>query len=424
MLPSHRWKKAVSSFFLVFFALGVSPVQAVTDAEIEAQFNKALEESETGNLAEAIAIFETILGERPAMDRVRMELALANFRALNYAAARNLAEQVLANPSTPESVKATVHKFLQEVEERSHTHLWTPFVSLGYIWDSNVNVGPGSDVVEGFSIPSGAPISAGGVQANVGLGHRYLSPGTYHIGNGQAALGWQTQVSLFRNQYPGEGNFNINVISARTGPALLVARKWRFQLNAQVDHIAIGDDSIAWYVGLTPSFTWFLSGRTALTASFQAQDRDFTKSGQASQGRDAVYLAGGLSLGHQFDTVINPSVNLGVQVFNENAHDKRRSNEGVSVNAGLNMQPINHSNIFFNYNWRTREYEGPEPFFGTTRDEIERRVSIGGNYRLKTGNVLNDVVLNLVFTKTRNSSDVPIYEYDREQTVFSVSRSF
>ena len=427
MSKSRYWKESLRSFFLFVFSLGLSSAWAMSDTEIEARFNQALQESETGNLAEAIAIFESILSERPGMDRVRMELALANFRALNYASARSLAEQVLANPATPEPVKGTVRAFLQEVEEQSHTHLWTPYVSLGYIFDTNINVGPGTDTVDvgGATLllgPASTPQDSGGVQANVGVGHRYLAPRTYQIGGDQAALAWQSQVSLFRNQYIGEGDFNLNVITARTGPVLLSARQWRLQLNAQADHISIGNDSIAWYAGVTPGFTWFLGGRTALTASFQAQDRDFTRS--TLQDRDALYLAGGLSLGHQFDTVINPSVNLGVQVFTENADSSRRSNEGYSVNAGLNLQPFNNSNLYFNYNRRTRDYDGPEPVFVITRDEIEQRFIVGGNYRLSTDNLLDGLVLNASFTHMENNSNVPIYEYEREVTVFSVSKDF
>jgi hypothetical protein len=299
--------------------------------------------------------------------------------------------------------------------------------------DSNINVGPGTDVIGGFTIASGTPVDSGGLQVNAGLAHRYLTPDTYTIAGDQVALAWQSQVSLFRNQYFGEGDFNLNVITAKTGPALMAARNWRLQLNAQVDHISIGNDTVAWYIGLSPSFTYILGERTVLTASFLAQDRDFTR--RLSQDRDAWYFDGGLSLGHQFNTVINPSVNLSVNVFTENAEGQtystgffrtgsERSNEGYNVNAGFNLQPFNNSNLYFNYNRRTRDYDGPDQIFAITRDEIEHRYTAGGNYRLKTDNLLDDLLLSATYTHTKNNSNHPLYQYDRDVTVFSVSRSF
>jgi hypothetical protein len=400
----------------------------MTDAEIEAMFDEALQQSDTGDLGRAIGIYESILSERPAMNRVRMELALANFRSLNYPAAKRLAQEVLDNPDTPDTVKNTIRAFLAEVQKQSKPHLWTPYASLGFIYDDNINVGPGSDTIDvaGGTITLSAgstPISSGGLQLNAGVGHRYLAPNTYNIFDNQAALAWQSQVSLFRNQYFDDGgDFHLNVISARTGPALLVARKWRAQLNAQVDQIDLGNESLALYTGLTPSLSWYFGGRTSLTASFQAQDRNFTSS--ANQDRDALYLAARLSFGHRFKSELNPSVVVGTQIFTVNAQTDRRSNEGLSFNAGFNFQPVNNSNVYFSFNWRNRDYDGPEPVFGVTRDEIERRYGIGGNYRLKTDNLLNDLVINLSWTHTVNSSNVEIFEYKREQTVLSVSRSF
>ena len=122
----------------VCLSLALTPVWAMTDAEIEAQFTAALEESDTGNLAEAIAIFESILSERPTMNRVRMELALANFRALNYAVASSLAERVLKDPSTPEPVRVTIRAFLSEIEGESRRHQFTPYFSVGWFEDDNI----------------------------------------------------------------------------------------------------------------------------------------------------------------------------------------------------------------------------------------------------------------------------------------------
>ena len=85
---------------------------------------------------------------------------------------------------------------------------------------------------------------------------------------------------------------------------------------------------------------------------------------------------------------------------------------------------MENSNVYFSFYWRSRDYDGPEPVFGITRDEIDRRYSIGGNYNLKTDNQLNDVVISLSYTRIENNSNVSLFDYTREQAVFSVSKLF
>ncbi len=407
--------------------LAIPPAWAMTDAEIEALFNEALNESEAGDLSRAIAIYESILSERPDMDRVRLELALANFRSLNYSVARRQAEQVLADPGTPENVKRTIRQFLAEIDKESQPHLWTPYISLGYIHDDNINVGPGTSVVDvgGATFlldPSATPRTGNGVQINGGIAHRYLFGQTYDLFGETAAIAWQSQAGLFRNQYIGDGDFNLNVITLRSGPTLLAARKWRMQLAAEANHIEIGNEHIAWYAGVAPSFTWFFQGRTALTVDALVQDRNFARN--VDDPRDALFLSGGVSVGHTFRYDWKPTVRVGARIFTENADAARRSNEGYSFRAGLNIQPLDRTNLYANYNWRTRDYDGPEPVFAVTRDEIERRYNVGGSYRVDLGQYLDDLLLNLAWTRTENSSNVTLFDYTRDQVVFSVSKSF
>lgn len=408
--------------------IGTGNSFAMTDEEIDVLFNEALEQSETGDLAKSIAIFETILSERPSLNRVKMELALSNFRALNYAAAKHQAEEVLNTPGTPEPVKETIRAFLAEIEKQSKTHLFTPYISLGYIYDSNINVGPGTDTIDiaGGTLnlgTSGTALSSGGLQINGGVGHRYLFPQSFEFFGTPSALAWQSQASLFRNQYFDDGgDFHLNVFTARTGPALLAARKWRAAANIETNHISVGNDSVAWYVGLNPSFTWFIRGRTSLTASFQVQDRDFVQT--SNNDRDATYLAGGVSLGHQFPGEVKPSVFVSGRVFDEDARTNRRSNDGYQMTGGFNLKPTSNSNAYINYSYRQRDYGDVEPVFGIARDESEKRLTLGGNYRFKSDNLLDDMVLNVSYTRTGNDSNVPIFTYDRSVMVLSLSRSF
>ena len=406
------------------------PVQALTDKEIDALFNEGLEILEGDDPAQAIAIFEGILRDQPDLNRVRLELALANLRALNYAEARRQAQLVLNDPSVPNSVASSVRRFLEEIDKYDKRHVWTPSISVGLMYDDNVNVSAiSSGVIDiggvTFTIVDNvAQLSDTALQVNAGIFHRYLSPNTYKLGGRDIAFAWQSQLSLFRNQYFNEDDFHLNVITARTGPAFLAARKWRFQLPVQVDHVMIGDNTVAVYAGVSPSLTYFY-GRLSLTVNAQVQDRDFRRS--VDEARDSLYTAAGISLGYRsLDGRFGAG--FGIQVFNENAHldaagSDRRSNDGQQFTGSLNFRPWPNVNTFVRASLRRREFDGVEPIFAVARDEDEKRFAIGANYSFSDG-YLNDWVAQASFKHTDNDSNVVLFDYDRDQYLFTLSRSF
>ena len=383
------------SVLLLALSCAAVNVAALTDAEVDKLFNAALNESQTGDVFEAISTFETILSERPSAGRVRLELALANFRALNYAAAREHAEAVLADPETPDGVRNTVKAFLAGIEGQSK-HLFTPYISLGWIHDDNVNVGPDSSLIDiGVAVltlaPGSLPKRDDGLQISAGVGHRYLFDNPVNLFGNQAAVAWLSQASLFRNQYFDEEDFHLNVVSVRTGPSLLVARKWGLQLNGDFNHISIGDKDIAIYAGFNPTLSFFVGEQATLSLSGQIQMRDFDR--PQDQDRDSEYYEIGGAFGYRLDTTMPVSLRLGINGYTEDADSARRSNDGWIASFGVNIIPFDNFNVFLNYFHRDRSYDAPEPIFATKRDENEDRYIVGASWRLPITGVLNGLEL-------------------------------
>ncbi len=357
---------------------------------------------------------------------MRLELALANYRALNYAAARAEAQKVLDDPATPENVRQTVRAFLAEIDKSDRKHLFTPYLSFGWIHDDNVNVGPDSSVIDigttTLTLAAGSkPREDDGVQISAGINHRYLFDNTMSIAGDQAAVAWLSQVSLFRNQYFDEDDFHLNVITVRTGPSFLVSRKWRLQLDGEFNHIAIGDDAIAIYGGFNPSLNFFISNQLTLTFSGQIQIRDFNRG--SDKDRDGEYYAGGGAIGYQLAN-LPVVIRFGFSGFTEDADTARRSNDGWIANAGVNWRPIPKANVFFNYFHRDRKYDGAEPIFAVRRDENEDRFYAGASYRLIDGGTLDGLTVNFSYTNTEQDSNVPIFEFERDQFLLSLSKTF
>lgn len=424
MFKNNNLKILIISSLAIFS----TSVIAMTDAEIDKLFDQALEESDNGDVQRAISLFENILNARPDMHRVQLELALANFRALNYASAKQLANEILSKPTTPESVKATIVEFLEQVDQSSRPHDFSASVSVGYIYDDNINVGPNDSTIpvgNGTLTVSGnnQPSEASGIQFIGVVGHRYLIPKTFNIAGSRVAGTWNSQASLFRNNYfDGTNDFDVTVGTLRTGPVLLAARKWQAQVDLQYDLIAIGDDKLGYYLGLTPSYTRFISNNTAVTGSLQVQTRDFEPG--FDDNRDSLYKALGLNLVHRYQHTLRPTVRLGASFYDEDADNARRSNDGFQISAGLSIEPDDKSLVYANYFYTDVEYEGVEPVFGIARDEEEHRINLGGNYRVETATPLTDFLVNFNYTYTDRKANIALFEYDRSQAVLSLSKNF
>jgi len=265
------------------------------------QFLKALEQRDTGDYLAEISALENILQSQPTLTRVHAELAVAYFQSLNFTAARAEAQKLLADPATPPAVRANLERLLTSIDRDSRTHLFTPYISLGYGHDTNVNVGPGADTIQiggnAFSLAPGVPRQSDNyTQLNAGVSYRYLAPQQMQIMNRPASFLWQANASLYANEYSSLSKYSLEVATVSTGPSLVSAGRYRTSLNVQVDDISLGHQHIADYYGVNPNYTWIM-GKAELALDASVQQRRFT--GIANNGHDSNYQKVGLTYGRQ-----------------------------------------------------------------------------------------------------------------------------
>lgn len=114
-------------------------------------FKKGMQEREEGAPYNAIESFQSILSNQPALHRARLELAVAYMQTLQYQEAEEQAQTVLNDPNTPPSVRVSILAFLaqlrQDAEQMSPKHEHKFNVTAGVLYDDNVNIGPGSSVI-------------------------------------------------------------------------------------------------------------------------------------------------------------------------------------------------------------------------------------------------------------------------------------
>ncbi|WP_292950043.1 MULTISPECIES: surface lipoprotein assembly modifier [unclassified Neptuniibacter] len=390
----------------------------------EAFFKQGMKEREEGAPYKSIESFQTILSNKPALHRARLELAVAYMQTLQYQEAEQQAQAVLDDPQTPPSVRVSILAFLAQLKKDAeqlipqHDHKFN--LSAGILFDSNVNVGPSSDVIningDILDITSGQPISDSALVLTAGYDHSYRTGKTLRFGQSTGMLFWQSGATLYNRGYDEEGEFDLTVLSLRTGPAIVTNSKFRGNIALQADHIRLGDEKLANYIGLQPSLTWAYDASTEFTIDAEVTERDFEQ--ETDQGRDSEYYSVGASLGKGYknNTV---GVQAGIEYFNNQAREAEYSNDGWGAYAGINWQVKPEGSVFSRLSYNESEYGGIVTGVGKVRDEEEIQLIIGGKHM-----IANEFELSLLWMRTEAESNVELYEYERNQISFNVSRKF
>lgn len=179
-----------------FSAAAVAQTDGAAADANEELFKKGMQALEDDRLKSAMEAFHSILSNQPSLHRARLELAVAYYRAFRYEEAQKLAQEVLDDPTTPPEVRVTILAFLAQVKQDQESfavrHHVEPSISLGYMYDSNVNVGPASDVVQigdqTLTLLDGRERTDNAVVLGAGVAHRYQPGKTFEFGERTAVF--------------------------------------------------------------------------------------------------------------------------------------------------------------------------------------------------------------------------------------------
>ncbi|MBS1130859.1 MAG: hypothetical protein H6R16_1861 [Proteobacteria bacterium] len=405
---------------------GLSSATAQEAVDTDKLFKEGIFLREQGQVFSSIEALETVLSNNPALNRARLELAVAYYRALNYDQANQQAQKVLDDPKTPENVRLAVLAFLAQIKRDqvalvAKPHTFEGSISLGAQYDSNVNVGPGGAILPGGLVlaPSSVPKHDWASVIQAGATHTYNSPSVVRLGETATRFLWQTSAGLYQKNYFSVTEFNLTALSLSTGPVLIAPDKWRAKLNLQVDGLWLGGNFLGVYTSLSPTVTLqFKNGELTWDALVlnKAFDRDI------DVGRDSNYYSTGVSYGHLF---LQGKLALqgGLHVFMEDASASRYSNDGWEAFVGANVVAWQNGNVYGRYSYKDTKFDGVEPVFALARDEYEKRYEVGFGHNFKEG-FAKDWRLSGSWQKTENNSNVSIYTYSRQIAGVSIGRSF
>ncbi len=405
-------------------------LQTAAAEDQQERFAAAMAAIEEDRLNTARRILSALLADFPTLHRARLELARANYLSRDYSAARQEAQRVLDDPATPPAVRTTVLAFLAQIradeDNQGGRHYWRPSIYLGAMYDSNVNFGISRDIVDVNGIPFQAdPDSlersdtAGVIDA--GLSHSFNPNIHFESGEQTGTFLWQSHANAYYRSYFDENDFNLGILSLRTGPTWVVPGHWRANIGLQADQIWLGGDSLALFSSLNPSISWEFGGRNEFTLEGIATHRNYSRS--RDSGREGWYGRAGVRYARYFN-----DRKLGLQVgggyFKFDADEDRFAYHGPDVFAGVVWQAWQNGSVYARAGYREYDFDGEEPGFGRSRDDEELRATIGFRHDLQSGWLNKWALLGDVTVTDNDSPGVSIFEYDRYQISLGLSRSF
>ena len=403
--------------------------QTLTIEEIDQLFDEAMKSLEQQDLQTARKRFENILSGNPSLHRARLELARVYYLSFDYEKARAETLRVLDDPNTPPQVRVTLLAFLAQIDadqkQLNKAHRWGGSIYLGLTYDSNVNAGPDQTVIDlnGTSLSltdASLERSDVGLSLIAGITHNY-SPGvTFDFGEQSGFFLWQSQANLNLRPYFNEDDFNVAVLTLRTGPSWIVPRHWRAGIALQLDKLWLGNEALALFTSLNPSIVWQRAENWEFGLDLVYTQRSYDD--QFNKPRDGDFIAATATVSKYLE---DPEVGLqaGIGYEDFSADDTSFSHSGPNVFVGANKSMWDNGSIYARVNWRDYDYDGLAPFFNTPRDDLELRLTVGFQ-RALAWQFLEDWQLLGSVSVADNSSNVPIFDYDRQLFNLGVSRSF
>jgi len=409
-------------------AAGIISSAYAEEMDPQAIFEEAMQLRESGQIYSSIELFESIIRNQPGLHRARLELAIAYHQARRFDEARSQLTQVLNSPDTPESVKLSITAYLAQLgsdekvsQQRTSS---TFFISAGIFSDSNINLGPAPETPN----VSSTEISGNGATLMLSYSHRSRASEPFDISGKVTDMEWLTQATAYSKVHTGnEDDYNLQVLSLITGPALIAENDWRASLNFKLEKVYFGDDPYAFNLGLNPAFTLSFANDLELTFEGQTTVREHAQT--SDEGLDGVAKMYGIGVAKFYTN--NIGVAAGLRYHSNGAEAGYLNAKGNEIYLSGHMPAWQNARAYIQISSQDYDYKDVDPnVIGATeaRDETEQLAIIGVSHDFRSG-ALKSWTANAQLTYTKNISNandsaLDIFEYDRNFFEVNMRRYF
>ena len=420
-------KFSLTTLFTCVFIGFTLPVYAEDATELEQLFNEAMELRNSGEILNSIQTFESLLNQQPALNRVRLELAVAYQMLRRYEDARDQLYRVLNDPATPDKVRLTITAYLAQLgadEKIANQRTSDSFYfSAGVFTDSNVNIAP-SDILD--LTPGSTEKDATGSTLLLNYSHKSRSSKPFTSGNQPVDFAWNSSLTGYSKAHTGaENDYNLHVLSIKTGPQIESSKSWSAEFNFKLDKIYFDDNPYADYLSLNPKLNFIFDNDLSLSFENASTVREFSNSTEA--GLEGISKLYGLGISKIFNAK-TVGINGGVRYHSNGAGDGHLNSNGLEIYLSGYVQPWKNGKTYINLSSRDYEYQNSENNVtgsgsNVIRDETETKATLGASHRFTSG-TLKDWSLNGQASYTENDSNINDYNYDRTIVEINLSHSF
>ncbi len=402
--------------------------EVMTDDLAQKIFELAMQERDSGKVYDAIEKFEYILSRRPSLNRARLELAVSYHRANQYDKALSEFQTVLDDPDTPEKVRLAILAYLGQLtsdETKPKTeHSFSYYTKVGMLYNSNINFAPlrGTDF-----IPDGQDTASPGLDTFFSASHLYKDNQPFNTAGAATNFEWQSQVSWTGNNYTRTSDFNLNVLSASTGPAFISTGRWNGAISLQVDQTYFGSSTLGTFISLNPLITFDLGNYQGILLEMSYTDNNYAR--PEDEDRDGRNLLAGAAYSTLFGSD-NNGLEAGFRLTDQTAIDDQFGFKSTEIYFGGFATFAKTSNVYLNLNFEQYNYDAadtlacnPQPCIGSVRDEIESHYILGYNYNF-SGDFFQGWTLDAHISYTRNNSNIDFYNYERKIIAVNLARYF
>ncbi len=423
-------KPALLLTFSCLLANGITLADEIDP--VQQLFEEAMNDRESGKIFDAIKIFENILATNPYLNRARLELAVAYHEASLYEKAIEQFQIVLDNPATPESVRLAILAYIDQLYsdelKPEGSHHFSKFAKAGLIYNSNINVVPGTGniIVNGreFFLPS-EEISSAGTDLVLSASHRYRRKKPLNVGGAKTTFEWQSQASVSSNLYTETSDFNLNILSADTGPGFISTGRWLGAIPVRFDYINLGHSSLATALSINPYISFDLGNYRSILFESTLLTRSYADS--INEPQDGNLAMAGAAYTSVLQS-LNTGLEAGFRLRRRSAKDDQFAYDGFTLYFSGYTTITELSTVYLKANYRNFDYRAPDTVIdsGNTtlvRNDDEFTASIGYNREIKQG-VLDLWTFNAEIAYTDNDSNIDAYDYDRLLVTLNLSRYF
>ena len=354
----------------------------------------------------AIARFRAMLIRDPTLPRVRLDLALAYFRAGEDGSAAYHFRQVLGDEGLPPVVRARTLAFLDTIRRRK---TWSVSAAVALAPDSNINAATSSREVNLFGLP--AQLSEDARQTSgVGLNARISGGYEARI---SPDLRFRIGANLSTRTYE-KSKFNDRTLILRAGPRFLFEK---FDLRPELKARArrLGGEIYSRAAGVELSGNWQVAPAWRLSAAVGGERISYeTFLGEGNMYSTQVGLAHALGRA----TLLRADGVFRREAVEREAYSWREFIVGASATRELPRGFV----ATVGSTYRLRRYDSPIAAFGP---EARRDRTLAGRVKVSNRHIeLFGFMPELTVKHERRSSNISLYDYRRNVVEVGVVRTF